>query len=68
MRDKTERPEGVDAKLLKLVGTNPEKIVGAVQELLDNPHSYAQMQEAPNPYGDGTAAIQIVQHLKGALS
>jgi UDP-N-acetylglucosamine 2-epimerase (non-hydrolysing) len=68
MRDKTERPEGVDANLLKLVGTNPDTIVNAVQELLDSPDSYAKMQEAPNPYGDGTAAIQIVQHLKGALS
>ena len=68
MRDKTERPEGVEAKLLQLVGTNPDVICQAVQELLDDPVAYARMQEAANPYGDGTAAQQIVQYLEGALS
>jgi UDP-N-acetylglucosamine 2-epimerase len=40
----------------------------AVQDLLDDQHAYAKMQQAPNPYGDGTASVQIVEHLKGALS
>ena len=68
MRDKTERPEGVHAHLLKLVGTDPSVISDAVQDLLDDQHAYAKMQQAPNPYGDGTASVQIVEHLKGALS
>lgn len=68
MRDKTERPEGVQAQLLKLVGTDPTVISEAVQELLDDTHAYARMQQAPNPYGDGTASVQIVEHLKGVLS
>ena len=68
MREKTERPEGVQANLLKLVGTDPTVIAKAVQELLDSEFAYTQMQQAPNPYGDGTASEQIVAHLKGALS
>ena len=68
MREKTERPEGVQANLLKLVGTDPFVIAQAVQELLDNESTYKKMQQAPNPYGDGTASTQIVAHLKGALN
>ena len=67
MREKTERPEGVEAQLLKLVGTNPDTISQSVQELLDDTLAYARMQEAPNPYGDGTAARQIVQYLNRAF-
>ncbi len=68
MRDKTERPEGVQANLLQLVGTDTNRICTAVQTLLDDSSAYAQMQEAANPYGDGTASLQIAEHLKGALS
>ena len=67
MREKTERPEGVQANLLKLVGTDPIVITQAVQDLLDNENTYRDMQQAANPYGDGTASDQIVAHLKGAL-
>ena len=68
MREKTERPEGVAANLLQLVGTDPTTIARAVQRLLDDPQAYAQMQEASNPYGDGTAAQQITEHLYTTLS
>ena len=63
MRDKTERPEGVEANLLELVGTDPDLISSSVQKLLDDPIHYAQMQKSANPYGDGSSARQIVDHL-----
>lgn len=60
MRDITERPEAVDAGTVKLVGTNVDKIVSHVQELLINKQHYHQMSLAQNPYGDGEAATRIV--------
>lgn len=61
LRETTERPEGVDAGTARLVGTDVERIVSAVQELLDNEEHYKAMARAKNPYGDGTAARQIVE-------
>lgn len=64
MRDTTERPEAVIAGTVKLVGTNKEKIVSEVFQLLDNPEAYSKMSKAHNPYGDGLAAQRIVKKLK----
>jgi UDP-N-acetylglucosamine 2-epimerase (non-hydrolysing) len=63
LRERTERQEGVTAGTLKLVGTEPEAIVTAAQELLDVPEAYAAMSGAVNPYGDGHAAERIVSAL-----
>ncbi len=63
MRDNTERPEALKYGTVKLVGTNEEKIVDAVGELLSYESSYNKMAKAVNPYGDGTAAKQIVSIL-----
>nr|BBE36390.1 UDP-N-acetylglucosamine 2-epimerase [Erysipelothrix rhusiopathiae] len=59
MRDTTERPEGVSAGTLKLVGTNEENIYSNLKELLVNKASYNKMAKANNPYGDGTASVKI---------
>jgi UDP-N-acetylglucosamine 2-epimerase (non-hydrolysing) len=64
MRDTTERPEAVLAGTVKLVGTDKERIVSGVFQLLDSPTAYAQMSKAHNPYGDGLAAQRIVRLLK----
>lgn len=61
MRDTTERPEGVDAGTLKLVGTKRENIYKAIKELLIDQNQYYMMSKASNPYGDGTASKQIVE-------
>jgi UDP-N-acetylglucosamine 2-epimerase (non-hydrolysing) len=63
MRETTERPEGVDAGALKLVGTETSHIVQAATRLLDDPAEYARMSKASNPYGDGHAAERIIQAL-----
>lgn len=63
MRDTTERPEGVVAGTLKLVGTDENNIYNSFIELLDNKEVYAQMASAINPYGDGTASIKIADIL-----
>lgn len=64
MRDTTERPEALDAGTVKLVGTDYDKIVGEVSELLDSPAAYEIMSKAVNPYGDGKACARIVETLK----
>lgn len=56
LRDTTERPEGVEAGTLRIVGTNEENIFEATQQLLDNATLYEQMSHARNPYGDGLAS------------
>jgi len=61
MRNRTERPEGVEAGTLKLVGTDRENIFQEVRTLLDNPEAHAAMAGAVNPFGDGKAAGRIVQ-------
>lgn len=60
MRDTTERPEAIDAGTVRLVGTDTNKIVAETTSLLDNSVHYTRMSEAHNPYGDGTAAEQIL--------
>src|SRR5699024_203664 len=64
MRDTTERPEGIKAGTLKLVGTNEEKIYGSFKELLVDSKIYETMSKASNPYGDGTASKQIADILE----
>jgi hypothetical protein len=61
MREVTERPEGVWAQTVRLVGTDRERIFQEVQELMDSPASYQAMAQARNPYGDGQAASRIVR-------
>ena len=68
MRDVTERPEGVWAGTVKLVGTKREDIYLAVQDLLVNPESYQSMAQAVNPYGDGQAAVRIADIITGVFS
>lgn len=63
MRDTTERPEGIAAGTVRLVGTVTEAIVAGVDELLTNQASYDAMQRAHNPYGDGQAARRIADVL-----
>jgi len=63
LRDVTERPEGVAAGTLKLVGTQTSRIVEAAKQLLDDEAEYAKMAKAVNPYGDGRAAERIVGYL-----
>lgn len=64
MRDTTERPEAVDAGTVLLVGTDKDKIVNSVSELLDNKDTYNRMSKAENPYGDGKASARIVGTFK----
>ncbi len=61
MRDTTERPEGVDAGTLKLVGTQEETIYQETKRLLSDEQEYERMSKAANPYGDGHASEKIVQ-------
>ena len=65
MRDTTERPEGVEAGTLKLVGTNEEVIYRAFTELLNDESVYERMSGAVNPYGDGHACERISDILEG---
>lgn len=64
MRDTTERPEALEAGTVKLVGTNYDKIVGEVSNLLDDTAAYEKMSKALNPYGDGLACSRIAEALK----
>lgn len=64
MRDLTERPEAVDAGGVKLVGTQTNTIVTAVNQLLTDSDIYQAMSYAQNPYGDGNASERILAHLK----
>ncbi len=61
LRDTTERPEGIEAGTLKLVGTDEETIYHQANELLTNIESYRKMAQASNPYGDGKASKRIVE-------
>lgn len=64
LRDTTERPEGVEAGTLKLVGTNEESIFSAVDELLSNKKEYLKMKHTKNPYGEGNTSQQIMEIIK----
>ncbi len=68
LRDTTERPEGVEAGTLKLVGTSEENIFDATDLLLSNSLEHQKMSLANNPYGDGTSAQKIVEILKRELA
>lgn len=63
LRDVTERPEGVEAGTLKLVGTEPAKITSEAKKLLNDESEYQKMAKAANPYGDGHASEKIVEAL-----
>ena len=60
LRDTTERPEGIEAGTLRLVGTNEEKIYEETKKLLSDESEYDKMSKASNPYGDGHASERIV--------
>lgn len=64
MRDTTERPEGIKAGTLKLVGTDEDVIYREFKNLLENTAEYEKMAKATNPYGDGLASMRIVEALK----
>ena len=64
MRDTTERPEGIEAGVLKLVGTNEEEIYKWFTKLLDDKEEYNKMAHAESPYGDGHASERISKILK----
>jgi len=68
LRDETERPEAVESGTVKLVGSNTEKIVNSVQELLDSQEKYDRMASATNPYGDGLASGRILEAIKASRS
>ena len=63
MRDTTERPEGITAGTLRLVGTEEEVIYRHFQELLEDRSAYEAMAHASNPYGDGFASRRIADIL-----
>jgi len=67
MRNVTERPEGIEAGVVKLVGTDKERIVAETEILLDDKKAYEKMAQASNPYGDGKAAERIVDILEEVL-
>jgi UDP-N-acetylglucosamine 2-epimerase (non-hydrolysing) len=67
MREETERPEGLDAGTLELVGHDRRLIAAAAHRLLSDPDAYARMARAVNPYGDGQAAPRIVAWLLARL-
>lgn len=67
MRDTTERPEGVLAGTVRLVGAGRDKIVSVMCELLDNEHEYNKMALAHNPYGDGNACAAILDAIRTRL-
>ena len=64
MRDTTERPEGIKAGTLKLVGTDEEVIYKNFKLLLENEEAYNSMAQASNPYGDGFACKRIADILE----
>ncbi|MVP01492.1 non-hydrolyzing UDP-N-acetylglucosamine 2-epimerase [Paenibacillus lutrae] len=61
LRDTTERPEGVEAGTLELVGTDGQKVYDRARALLTDAQTYDRMKQAANPYGDGQASRRIVQ-------
>lgn len=67
LRNTTERPEGIKAGTLKLVGTEEERIYQEVKEILIDQKKYEKMSKANNPYGDGFASKRIVNAIIGKL-
>ena len=67
MRETTERPEGIEAGTLMLVGTDEERIYQECRKLLIDDDAYRRMSQAKNPYGDGTASLRIARILESSL-
>jgi UDP-N-acetylglucosamine 2-epimerase (non-hydrolysing) len=65
MRETTERPEGIDAGTVRLVGTDEERIYSETARLLSDDDAYREMAQARNPYGDGRATERILSALGG---
>ncbi len=65
MRDTTERPEGIEAGTLKIVGTDENTIYSNFKLLLEDKNEYSKMSHASNPYGDGHACVRIANILEG---
>lgn len=63
LRDTTERPEGIEAGTLRLVGTEEENVYKMTKELMTNHELYEKMSQASNPYGDGKASVRIVDEI-----
>ena len=68
LRDTTERPEAVAAGTVRLVGTDQDEVYQAAHQLLSDEKAYLAMSTANNPYGDGTAAVQIVEAIEKDFS
>ena len=64
MRDTTERPEALEAGVIKLVGSNRVKIYEEVVALIENNDLYRMMASGNNPYGDGMASVRIAEYFK----
>ncbi len=64
LREKTERPEGVEAGVLKLIGTDKNRIVQETRQLLEDVKTYQKMTSISNPFGDGKAAEKILQAIR----
>ena len=67
LRENTERPEGIEAGTLRLVGVKKESVYRGVKELLDDKNLYERMSRASNPYGDGNASKRIVDALLNVM-
>ena len=67
LRDKTERPEAVEAGTVKLVGTDADRIFSEASKLLDDPEMRSRMSAVHNPYGDGFASPRIATALRSFL-
>lgn len=68
LRDTTERPEGIAAGTVRLIGTNTDTVVSETSKLLDDHKHYEAMSTAHNPYGDGKASMRIVETLRTQLA
>lgn len=68
LRETTERPEAIQAGVAQLVGTNSQTILSTALQLLNSPPTYEAMAQAINPYGDGNAAVRIVQAISAYLA
>jgi UDP-N-acetylglucosamine 2-epimerase (non-hydrolysing) len=64
MREKTERPEAVEAGTVRLVGTDPDRIVSEADSLLNRPDLYLRMSAVHNPYGDGRSSPRILSVIR----
>lgn len=67
LRDKTERPEGLENGTLRVIGTDQTNVKNEVTELINNKELYNKMSKAINPYGDGFASARIIKEIKNYL-